>query len=122
LILADTSVWVDHLRAGDSALSDLLDKDGILVHPFVLGEISLGNLTQRPLILAMLANLPRPEVATDDEVLDLIDRETLFGAGIGYIDAHLLAAVRLTAGAALWTRDRRLRDIAGRLGAGVPWE
>ena len=63
-----------------------------------------------------LAGFASGDVASDEEVLQLIDRETLFGRGIGYVDAHLLAAARLTAGSKLWTRDRRLQVVAAQLG------
>jgi predicted nucleic acid-binding protein len=116
VILVDTSVWVDHLRVGDKALVELLDAGMVLAHPFVIGELSLGNLHQRRTILESISDLPQAVVATDAEVLHFIDRHLLFGRGIGYLDVHLLAAVRLTAGAALWTRDRRLHEIAERLG------
>ena len=116
MILADTSVWVDHLRAGDAALAGLLETGTVLGHPFVVGELALGQLRQRDVVLSALADLPQAVVATDDEVLGLITRHGLFGRGIGYVDAHLLAAVRLTAGATLWTRDKRLGGVAGALG------
>lgn len=116
MILADTSVWVDHLRAGDAMLTGLLGGGQVLAHPFVTGELALGNLRQRTFILRALQELPQANVASDKEVLHFIDREMLFGLGIGYIDAHLLAAVRLTPNAGLWTRDRRLRAVAMQLG------
>lgn len=116
MILVDTSVWVDHLRANDKALTALLDTGAVLAHPFVVGELALGNLRQREIVLNALSDLPPASVATDREVLHFIDRHTLSGRGIGYIDAHLLAAVQLTAGAALWTRDNRLHGVAVELG------
>jgi predicted nucleic acid-binding protein len=116
VILADTSVWVDHLRAGDKVLAALLDTGLVLVHPFVIGELALGNLRQREFVLNALADLPHASVATDAEVLRFIERHALSGRGIGYIDAHLLAAVQLTAGAELWTNDKRLRGVAVKLG------
>ena len=115
MILVDTSVWVDHLRAADSALVRLLDTTQVVMHPFVLGELALGNLPQRSLILGTLQLLPQAVVASDEEVLNFIDRHRLVGLGIGYVDVHLLAATRLTAGASLWTRDKSLRQIAKRL-------
>jgi predicted nucleic acid-binding protein len=93
---ACASIWV-------RALADLLDAGMVLTHPFVIGEIALGNLTRRALVLSALSNLPKAVAATDAEALK-------------FIDAHLLAAVRLTGGAALWTRDKRLHSIAGKLG------
>jgi predicted nucleic acid-binding protein len=115
VILVDTSVWIDHFRAGDALLSDLLNHRRVLGHRFVLGEIALGMLRQRDLLLSALQDLPQAVVAHDDEVLRLIGQEDLAGSGIGYVDAHLLAAVRLTADATLWTRDRRLKAAASRL-------
>ncbi len=88
----------------------------VLAHPFVIGEIALGNLRQHELVLRGLQNLPQAIVANQDEVLHFISENRLYGRGIGYIDAHLLAAVRLSAGAALWTSDRRLHAAAGKLG------
>jgi len=119
VILVDTSVWVDHLRESDEALAGLLEAGKILAHPFVIGELALGNLPRRDLVLRALHDLPQVNVATDREVLHLVDRHLLFGLGIGYIDAHLLAAVLLTSDAGLWTRDRRLRRGADRLGLAV---
>ena len=122
MILADTSVWIDHLRKGEPALADLLLRSQMLTHPFILGELALGSLKHRETVLGALANLPQTAVATDAEVLHAIDRWKLFGTGIGYIDAHLLAATALTPGTELWTRDKRLREVAERLGlhAGLP--
>jgi hypothetical protein len=119
VILVDTSVWVDHLRASDETLVGLLGAGMILAHPFVIGELALGNLGQRETVLNALSDLPQATVATDAEVLHFIDRYTLFGRGAGYIDIHLLAAVRLTAGAELWTRDKRLHGIAAPLGLAI---
>jgi predicted nucleic acid-binding protein len=116
VILADTSVWVDHLRTSDNALAALLDTGMVLAHPFVIGELALGNLRQREIVLNALADLPHARVATDVEVLHFIERHALFGCGIGYIDAHLLAGVHLTAGAELWTNDKRLHGAAAQLG------
>jgi predicted nucleic acid-binding protein len=116
VILVDTSVWVDHLRAGDRTLVRLLENSQVLVHPFVIGELALGNVRQRANLLAELQNLPPAPVASDQEVLRFIELHELFGLGIGYVDAHLLAAVRLSAGSSLWTRDKRLLAIAVHLG------
>lgn len=115
MILVDTSVWIDHLRAGDVDLATLLNGSQVLMHPFVLGELACGNLRNRNEVLALLKDLPRAAVATDDEVLFFIERHTLMGRGIGYVDAHLLAAVTLGDSARLWTRDKRLRAVADSL-------
>lgn len=88
----------------------------MLTHPWVTGELTLGHLSRRSEILGLLHNLPQASVATDVEVLTLIENQHLFGLGIGYVDAQLLAATLLTPGARLWTRDERLATIAGRHG------
>ncbi|MEO5336568.1 MAG: PIN domain-containing protein [Magnetospirillum sp. WYHS-4] len=115
MILVDTSVWVDHLRAGDAGLATLLGRGEVLTHPFVIGEIALGGLRHRHQVLDALGNLPQVCVATDREALHFIDRHKIHGLGVGYVDVHLLAAVKLTAEAALWTRDRNLLRVAARL-------
>jgi predicted nucleic acid-binding protein len=115
VILVDTSVWVEHLRVASAILTELLDHGEVLGHPFVLGELALGSLRQRETFLNDLRDLPRAVVAEDEEVFRMIDRQALFGRGIGYVDAHLLAAARLTAGSRLWTRDRRLQAVAAEL-------
>jgi len=96
VILADTSVWIDHLRATDKALAALLDAGMVLAHPFVIGELALRSLRQRDVVLKALADLPRANAAMDVEVLHFIERHALSGRGIGYVDAHLLASVQLT--------------------------
>ena len=116
MILVDTSIWIDHLRAGSDLLAKLLNTGRVLAYPFVIGELALGEMRQRETILEALSNLPRAELATDVEILSFINRQALFGRGIGYIDVHLLASVRLTAGAELWTRDKRLHSVAEELG------
>jgi predicted nucleic acid-binding protein len=116
VILVDTSVWVDHLRAGSETLAGLLDRGEVLAHPFVVGEIALGGLRQRERILTALSRLPAAAVATHAEVLHFIDRRALFARGVGYVDVHLLAAASLTAGARLWTHDKRLNELAVGLG------
>jgi predicted nucleic acid-binding protein len=112
LILADTSVWIDHLRKDEPALVALLNSGQVVTHPYIVGELALGNLRQRKAILGAMQNLPQATVARDDEVLAMIDRWALYGRGIGYVDAHLLASVPLSLGALLWTRDQRLRTVA----------
>ncbi len=112
MILVDTSVWIDHLRRSDDLLTDLLAQEQILVHPFVIGELALGSWRRRSVVLETLRDLRQATVAHDDEVMGLIDRHSLFGFGIGYVDVHLLAAVRLTPDASLWTRDKRLLAVA----------
>lgn len=116
MILVDTSVWIDHLRQGDVELTRLLNTGQVLTHRFVIGELALGSLQNRNIVLSTMQNLPQVTAASDEEVLHFIGTHALFGTGIGYIDAHLLAAVRLSPGALLWTRDRRLLAESIRLG------
>lgn len=119
MILVDTSVWIDHLRATNERLMGMLEAGVVLTHPFVIGEIALGNLRQREIVLNALSDLPQASVATDAEVLHFITRHALFGRGVGYIDVHLLAAARLTAGASVWTLDKRLTDTAAQSGLAI---
>jgi predicted nucleic acid-binding protein len=116
VILVDTSVWIDHLRIGDPKLTRLLQDAQVLAHPWVIGELALGQLSGRSEILGLLSNLPLATVATDAEVMTLIETQRLFGLGIGYVDAHLLAATLLTTDASLWTRDKRLAAASTDLG------
>ena len=116
MILPDTSVWADHLRAEDSTLAALLDAGEILIHPFVIGEIALGHLKQRDLILGGLTKLPHAPRADDAEVLHLISSRGWMATGIGYVDACLLAAVSVTPNAWVWTNDRKLGAVASDLG------
>lgn len=115
MILTDTSVWIDHFRAGNRRLAALLETEEIIMHPFVLGEIACGNLKNRQEIIALLHALPFAQKADDDEVLFFIDRHKLNGRGIGLIDAHLLASCFIS-GHSLWTADKKLRTIAKELG------
>jgi predicted nucleic acid-binding protein len=93
-----------------------LDRADILIHPAVIGEVALGSIRRREDVLRTMDDLPAALVASDAEVLAFVEAHRLFGLGIGWVDTHLLAAARLTPGAALWTRDRRLRSVAQRLG------
>lgn len=111
MILVDTSIWIDHLRHGNEELATQLNSAQVLTHPFVIGELACGNLTNRSEVLTLMANLPQVAVATDHEVLFFIEQHRLMGRGIGYIDAHLLAAVSLSSPARFWTRDKRLGSI-----------
>jgi predicted nucleic acid-binding protein len=116
MILVDTSVWIGHLRTNNAALAGLLNMGAVLAHPFIIGELALGRMRQREIVLTALAALPGAAVATDAEVLRFIERHALFGRGIGYVDVHLLAAARLSEAASLWTSDKRLHGIADALG------
>ncbi len=116
MILVDTSIWIDHLRAGNERLSTLLAAGQVLSHPFVVGELALGNLVHRTEVVGAMQDLPQIRLATEAEVLHAIVTRHWYGQGIGYTDAHLLAAVLLTPGSSLWTRDKRLHAASSRLG------
>lgn len=123
MIVVDTSVWIDHLHRGEERLSDLLARDSVLMHPLVIAELALGSLARRSEVLALLGNLGTTPVLTSYELLVLIGSRSLSGRGIGVVDAHLLGAVRITSGAQLWTRDKRLRRAAEESGVAiVPWQ
>lgn len=117
MILADTSVWIDHFRRADAELRRIMEEDALLCHPIVIGELALGSLRDRAAVLAFLAAQRQAVVATHEEVMTMIERHELFSMGIGYTDAHLLASVLMERGATLWTRDKRLRTAAGKAGA-----
>jgi hypothetical protein len=116
VILADTSVWIDHLRSGDPMLEAELLAANVLGHSMVIGELAMGSLRNRQEVLSALHRLPEAVRASDQEAIQLIERRRLFGLGLGFIDVHLLASALLSPAATLWTRDRRLRDAAMRLG------
>jgi predicted nucleic acid-binding protein len=115
MILVDTSVWVDHLRYQDEQLGRLLTDGQILAHPFVTGELAMGSLKNRSIMISDLGDLPHALTAHHQEVLELVQLHKLFGLGLGYIDAHLLASTKLTPEARLWTRDTRLHEAAVKL-------
>ena len=121
--LADSGIWIDHLRRGDPDLQHSLASEGLLGHPLVTGEIAMGSLADRAGFLQWLRRLPQATRADDDEVMGLVERRGLFSRGLGFLDAHLLASTLLTPEARLWTRDRRLSEAAAELGvAGEPAE
>jgi predicted nucleic acid-binding protein len=119
VILADTSIWIDHFRHSDAELRRIIEEDVLLCHPFVIGELALGSLRDRATVLAFLAAQRQAAVATHDEIMTMIDRHGLFSMGIGYSDAHLLASALLDRRIVLWTRDKRLRAAAEKAGAAL---
>lgn len=111
MILVDTSVWIDHLHRSIPPLVQALEREDVLTHPFVIGEIACGELKNRQEVLTLLSALPSAVVATDEEVLRLIQRHRMMGKGLGYIDVHLIASAMLTESAQLWTHDKRLEAV-----------
>ena len=114
-VLADTSVWIAHLRKGEPLLAELLSQGVVLMHPFVVGELACGNLRDRPRVLRDLNSLPCVVSATHDEVFGLVQERSLWGSGIGWVDAHLLAACLLSH-CFLWTHDAGLQRAARHIG------
>ncbi len=117
MILADTSIWIHHFRESNVELCAFLVAGQIAIHPFIIGELSCGNLPNRKTTLDDLDNLPNAPLCLDPEVHELIETQQLMGKGIGYIDAHLLASA-LISGVNLWTADKRLQQIACSLSCG----
>jgi predicted nucleic acid-binding protein len=112
MILADTSIWIDHFRRGDLRLSRFLNRGEIVMHPFVIGELALGFVPKIAEMMEDLRTLPEAMVANSDEILEFIARRKLSGSGVGYVDAHLLAAAALAPETFVWTRDKRLHAAA----------
>ncbi len=119
MILADTNIWIDHLRKSEPDLVHLLEDDQILMHPWVRGELALGSIKDRVNFIDYLFWLPVLRPASDPEVMDCIGRFQLHGRGIGWVDSALLAAC-VAWPCRIWTRDKRLAEIAGELGIAYP--
>lgn len=115
MILADSTVWIDHLRKSIAPLTTLMTERRLAMHPFVSGEIALGSIARRAQVLGVLTSLEQLEPVSPDALLDFIEEADLAAEGIGYVDAHILAAARRDQ-AKLWTRDKRLAAQAERLG------
>jgi predicted nucleic acid-binding protein len=116
LILADTSIWIDHLRLGDEQLRKHLNDGIIAIHPFIIAELALASLQERVKTLALLDRLPQVRVAQMNEVRLAIEARRLYSRGIGLIDAHLIASIFINPPTLLWTRDKQLRKVAEDLG------
>jgi predicted nucleic acid-binding protein len=115
MILVDTSVWIQHLRKGSERLMSLLYNEEVLSHPFVLGELACGSLQNREKILQLIESLPQAHIVEHEDVMRFLDAEELYGRGLGWIDVHLLASTLLS-GSTIWTLDKKLQDIASKLG------
>lgn len=115
-VLVDTSVWVDHFRQGSPALVGLLERDAVMIHPMVLGELACGTPPSRTQTLADLQRLQPTQQASIREVMVFVEHEQLFGLGCGLVDLSLLASTLMTPSASLWTLDRRLAALAERFG------
>ncbi len=111
MVLVDTSIWVSHLRSGNSKLEQLLNDGDVVCHPFIIGELACGNIKNRRAILSLLSSLPMVEMIDNEEVLLFIEKKKLMGKGLGLIDVHLLAATLLSE-VSLWTLDTKLQQEA----------
>ena len=116
VVLVDTSIWIDHLRKSDAKLLELLESDEVLVHPLIRLELALGSIANREKMLAELAKLRRPPIANEEEVFHLLEQRRLFRRGIGVADLHLVASALFDRSIQIWTRDKRLGEIAEELG------
>jgi predicted nucleic acid-binding protein len=113
LILADTSISIDHLRSGNKEMRKLLNEGQIVIHPFIIAELVLGSIQERAALLDLLPQVRVPQL---NEVRLTIEARRLYSLGIDLTDAHLIASVFLNASVLLWTRDKRLRKVAAALG------
>lgn len=116
MILADTSIWIDHLRSGNKELRKHLNDGNVVIHPFIIAELALGSLQELTQTLALLDLLPQLRVAHLNEVRLTIEARRLYNRGIGLTDAHLIASVFINPPTLLWTRDKQLRKVAESLG------
>ena len=115
MILVDTSIWINHFRLGQAKFSALLNLGEVIMHPFIIGELACGNLPNRKNVLYLISMLPKTSIATDSEVLKLLEENSLYGLGLGWVDLHLLAS-SLISHVTLWTLDKRLAKTAQKLG------
>ena len=115
MVLVDTSLWVEHFRKGRAELRTLLENGQVYCHPFIIGEIACGYLKNREQILNLMASLQQAIVSEDEEVLELIESNRLYGRGLGWVDLHLLSSALLS-GTRLWTLDVTLINVASEFG------
>ena len=114
MVIVDTSIWITHLREGLPRLKDLLLKNIVLCHPFIIGELACGDINNRKEILSLLEDLPQPKIASHQQILYFIESKKLMGKGLGFIDMHLLASAYLSK-VLIWTEDNKLRGMAEHL-------
>ena len=115
MILVDTSVWIDHFHQSDEDLKKLLLSNQVCIHPYIFGELSCGNISNRKEVLSLLTTLRSIDLVLDEEVFILIEERKLFGKGLGFIDIHLLASALINR-VLIWTRDKSLMQVARELG------
>lgn len=108
-IVVDTSAWINHLRYFDTKVASALEHGILLVHPFIIGELALGSLKNQDEFLSNLMLLPKVSVASDAEVLELINLHKLYAKGIGWVDAHLITSSIIDS-CELYTYDKKLQN------------
>lgn len=111
-VLVDTAVWSQHFKHNSEDLQRLLLTNRVRMHPMILGEIACGTPPSRATTLSHFALLPTVATATNQEVMDFLDRHQLYSKGCGWVDFHLLVSVLISENTAFWTRDKRLRTLA----------
>ncbi len=114
MVLVDTSVWISHLRDGNSRLQKLLEDCRVVTHPFIIGELACGNISNRAEIISLMKSLPLLDVIEHEELLLFIEHNQVMGKGLGFVDVHLVVSAML-AGIPLWTQDKKLRQVCSRL-------
>jgi predicted nucleic acid-binding protein len=117
-VLVDSNVWIFHWKSQNPLLMDMMEDGEIWTHPIVVGELGMGNLSNREMTLWDLTRLGRPTLATDGETRQMVEGRRLWGRGIGWNDAKILASV-VIGNCFLWTCDRRLDAVAEEMG--VAW-
>ena len=115
-VLVDSSVWVGHFKQRSEHLVELLEQGLVTCHPYVVAEIACGTPPERSAIINMLADLESAPVATQDELLTMMNTRKLFGRGCGFVDMSLLASSLISEKLHIWTVDKRFELIASELG------
>ena len=119
MVLVDTSIWISHLRYGNSRLQKLLEDGRVVIHPFIIGELACGNISNRTEIISLMQSLPMLDIIEHEELLLFIEQNQIMGKGLGFVDVHLMAAARL-AGIPLWTQDKKFKQTCSRLSIDFP--
>jgi predicted nucleic acid-binding protein len=115
-VLVDSSVWVGHFKQRNDHLVVLLEDGSVVCHPYVVAEVACGTPPSRKAVIGMLADLVSAPVATQDELLAVMESHQLFGRGCGFVDIGLLAGALLGENTLIWTLDKRLELLAMELG------
>jgi predicted nucleic acid-binding protein len=111
MVLVDTSIWINHFNKSSAGLISLLNSAKVCIHPFIIGELACGNISNRTEILQLLKALPAVDQALDEEVFALVENKKLYGIGLGFIDVHLLASALIN-NVKIWTADKALNNAA----------